>query len=294
MNEKIIIALGFFDGVHRGHQALLAECVELASSLNGIPAAITFENHPMAAFTKKYPPLLTANADRIRLLRRYGMEQVISLPVTTEVMSTDWQAFLDGLVASGAAGFVCGDDFRFGHKGAGTPKRLQAFCAQKGLPCVIVPEQTLGGQRVSSTHIRCLLEQGRMEEAVAFLGHPYLFSGQVVAGRHLGRTIGVPTANVLLPEGLVVPRLGVYACTCTIDGQRHRAVTNIGSRPTVGGHQVRAESWILDFDGDLYGREIALEFYGFLRPEQKFDSLEALQRQIRADAAVVRKFPEKT
>ena len=153
------------------------------------------------------------------------------------------------------------------------------------MSCVIVPEQTVDGIRVSSTHIRSLIEQGDMETAAKFLGHPHILSGEVVAGRQLGRTIGVPTANILIPEGVVLPKLGVYACLCRVDGHKYVAVTNIGSRPTVEGHQVRAESWLLDFEGDLYGRQITLEFVKFLRPEQKFGSLEELKAQIQADAA---------
>ncbi len=282
--KQQIFALGFFDGVHRGHQALLRECVALAESLGCKPAAITFENHPMSAFTSKYPPLLSSLPDRVALLRRFGMEEVLTLPTTEEVMSTDWRFFLENLVARGAAGFVCGYDFRFGHKGLGDARMLALFCRERGLPCVILPEQSLAGQRISSTHIRHLIEGGDMEEAVKFLGHPHVLTGEVVPGRHLGRTIGVPTANVLFPEGVVIPKLGVYGCRCVIGGKPYRAVTNVGSRPTVGGHQIRAESWILDFDGDLYGREITLEFLKFLRPEQKFESLEELKSQIRLDA----------
>ena len=162
---------------------------------------------------------------------------------------------------------------------------MQEFCQEKGLICFIIPEQILEGIRISSTHIRHLIQQGDMETAAKFLGHAHILSGEVVAGRQLGRTIGVPTANILIPEGVVVPKLGVYACICAIDGKKFRAVTNIGSRPTVGGHQTRAESWILDFDGDLYGKTITLEFHKFLRPERKFDSLEELKAQIQHDAA---------
>ncbi len=283
--EKYIFALGFFDGVHLGHRALLRECVRLAAEMGAQAAAITFQRHPQAAFTSEYPPLLTDLPDRQRLLQHFGMDYVLPLPVTAEVMSTNWRSFLENLVAQGAVGFVCGYDFRFGHGGQGNAQLLRSFCAEIGLPCVIIPEQLLEGVRISSTHIRALIEAGNVEEAQKFLGHPHIFSGEVVAGRHLGRTIGVPTANILIPSDVVVPRLGVYACRCRIGAQAYCAVTNIGSRPTVGGHQVRAESWILDFDGDLYGREITLEFYQFLRPEQKFEDLGKLQAQIQRDAA---------
>ena len=283
--KKKIFALGFFDGVHLGHQALLRECVTMAQREDGEPCAITFLQHPQALFLEQPPLLLTTDGDRDILLRRYGIGPIYKFPVTKEVMSTHWRSFLEELLSYGAAGFVCGYDFRFGHKGEGNAQTLQQFCRELGLPCIIVQQQSLDGIRISSTHIRSLIEQGDVETAAAFLGHPHILSGEVVFGRQIGRTIGVPTANLLIPEDVVVPRLGVYACRCEIDGKQFPAVTNIGSRPTVGGHQVRAESWILDFDGDLYGQTITLEFMKFLRPEQKFDSLEELKAQIQADAA---------
>ena len=283
--KKTIYALGFFDGVHLGHQALLDACMHMAQAENAETAAITFQKHPKSLFIDMPPVLINAIEDRKALLQQYGMQSIRVLPVTKESMAQPWQDFLQELYADGAAGFVCGDDFRFGHKGEGDGEKLQAFCQEKGLRCVIVPEQTLNGVRISSTHIRSLIEAGDMKAAAEFLGHPHVLGGEVVPGRHIGRTIGVPTANVLIPEGVAVPRLGVYASTCAIDGHDYVAVTNIGSRPTVQGHQVRAESWILDFDGDLYGRHIALHFHKFLRPERKFDSLEALRAQIQLDAA---------
>jgi riboflavin kinase/FMN adenylyltransferase len=221
------------------------------------------------------------------------MGQICVLPVTLESMAQPWQDFLRMLLEKGAGGFVCGDDFRFGHKGEGNATKLADFCRELGLPYAVVPEQTLDGIRISSTHIRSLIEAGDVETAAKFLGHPHVLSGEVVHGRHLGRTIGVPTANVLLPEGVAVPKLGVYACTCRVGEENYVAMTNIGSRPTVDGHQVRAESWILDFDGDLYGKTITLEFHKFLRPEKKFDSLEELQTQIQKDAAEAGKILKK-
>ena len=285
MRKNKIVALGFFDGVHLGHRALLKECVRLASQTQAIPAAITFLQHPMALFTPNPPPLINSDRDREGLLRQYGMEAIYKYPVTKEVMSTPWADFLEELLSYGAVGFVCGYDFRFGHKGEGNCEKLREFCAQRGVPCVIVPEQDLEGIRISSTHIRELIESGNVELAGKFMGHPHILTGKVVEGRHLGRTIGVPTANILIPEDVVVPQLGVYAGKCILDGKAYVTVTNIGSRPTVGGHQVRAESWILDFEGDLYGKEITIEFHKFLRPERKFDSLEDLKAQIALDAA---------
>ena len=284
-----IYALGFFDGVHLGHQALLAECVRLAKDQSAQASAITFDRHPKALFATESPKLLTSTQDRQRLLQQYGIENVTVFPVNDDVMSTHWEDFLRNLQNDGAIGFVCGEDFRFGHKGEGTAQALQEFCRRENIPCRIVPEQQLDGIRISSTHIRGLLETGLTASAAKFLGHPHILTGEVVQGRQIGRTIGIPTANILLDEALVVPKLGVYACRAIMDGQVYPAVTNIGSRPTVGGHQVRAESWILDFSGDLYGKELTLEVHKFLRPEQKFGSLEELKEQIQLDAAETRR-----
>ena len=287
---KRIYALGFFDGVHRGHQALLAACYNLAAEKNCETAAITFENHPQSLFSDNLPPLINTVADRRRLLHYFGITHVELLPVTKEVMSINWRDFIQNLVDHGAAGFVCGDDFHFGSRGEGDAQKLQEFCDELGLPCVIVPEQTVEGVRVSSTHIRNLLEQGDVEQATAFLGHPHILTGEVVSGRSLGRTLGTPTANLRIPDGLICPRHGVYACRAMVDGQEFAAVTNIGTRPTVSGTHVTVEPWLLDFSGDLYGKELTLQFHKFLRPERKFDSLEELRAEIQKNAAQTRGF----
>ncbi len=291
MKTEKIVALGFFDGVHLGHQALLRECVSLADSLGATPTAITFDRHPLSLFAPA-PPLLTTKEDRIRLLKRYGLKEVRTLAVTKEVMSTSWRDFLQELVMDGALGFVCGDDFRFGSRGEGNAALLRAFCRERGLACVIVPEQTLDATRVSSTYIRRQLTEGDMATAVRFLGHPHILTGEVVHGQRLGSKLGFPTANLLLPEGIIAPKFGVYACRCEIDGVTYPAVTNIGIRPTVSGAGTTVEAWILDYAGDLYGRQLTLKFYRFLRPEQRFGSLEALRAQVAADAAETRAFLE--
>ena len=286
MKKNTIYALGFFDGVHLGHQALLKKCRDLADKYHMQAGVITFDTHPQALTVGDSPALINAKEDRDALLRHYSMDAPVCLPFDEKLRTMPWLDFLMMLENEyGANGFVCGDDFRFGYRGAGNAALLSEFCEVEWRPYAIVPEQMLDGIRISSTHIRALVEAGDMETAAKFLGHPHILSGCVVPGRRIGRTIGIPTANILIPEGVVVPKLGVYACTCAIDGKKYVAVTNIGSRPTVGGHQKRAESWILDFEGDLYGKEITLEFHKFLRAEQKFDSLEELKAQIQLDAA---------
>ena len=292
--EKKVYALGFFDGVHLGHQALLTACRRLAQQEHALAAALTFDTHPEALVSRSAPALINTAQDRLLLLRRQGIESVYTLHFDEKTMSINWQDFFRFLVQElGAAGLVCGDDFRFGYQGEGTAQKLKNACEQAGIPCVIVPEQTVDGVRVSSTHIRSLLEQGQMDTAVQFLGHPHLLSGQVVSGRRIGRTIGVPTANLLLPEGIVTPKFGVYACLAQVDGKSMPAVTNVGTRPTVGGHRITVEPWILDYEGDLYGKTLTLEFHSFLREEKKFPSLEQLQGEIMKNARQTREFFQK-
>lgn len=291
--DKKIFALGFFDGVHLGHQALLKACCELARRSACKTAAITFDRHPKALFFSDSPTLISTREERARLLMEYGMDHIRSFPVTEEFMGKTWRRFLDELLEYGAAGFVCGDDFRFGARGEGTPEKLEEYCREKALPCVIVTQQELNGIRISSTYIRKQIEDGDMETAVSFLGHPYRISGKVVPGKQLGRKLGIPTANLQLPGELACPRFGVYICRAWVDGESYPAVTNIGIRPTVEGDGVTVEPWILDFRGDLYGREIRLDFYRFLRPEIKFPDLSSLQEQIRRDARQTRRFFEK-
>ena len=289
-HDKRIFALGFFDGVHRGHQVLLSECVRLAQKLGCVTAAITFENHPQSLFRPDPPPLLTTCADRVRLMHRYGIACVRTLPVVKAVMGMPWELFLEELVRHGAVGFVCGDDFRFGSRGEGNAEKLQRFCAARDLPCVIIPEQTLDHVRISSSYIRRQIESGDMATAVRFLGHGHMLTGTVVTGRKLGHKLGFPTANIELPENVIVPRHGVYACRAFVGEQSYMAVCNVGNRPTVEGHQVRTETWLLDFSGDLYGQSVTLKFLYFLRPEQRFGSLEELKSAVLRDAENTRKF----
>ena len=288
--DKRVFALGFFDGVHLGHQALLRECVTMAKALDCASAAITFDRHPKSLFTQTPPALLSTARTRSDLLRRYGIDHIYTFPVVDAVMSMPWRDFLQELLEFGAAGFVCGHDFRFGNRGEGDAEKLQALCRELDLPCVIVPEQTVDGQRVSSTLIRGLIENGDMAGAIRYLGHPHIISGPVVHGKQIGRTLGIPTANLVLESDQAVPCFGVYACRCIVDGVSYPAVTNVGTRPTVSGVGVTVEPWILDFSGDLYDRNITLEFYEFLRKETKFNGLSALQEQIRKDAERTRAF----
>ena len=292
MKNKTIYALGFFDGVHIGHGALLETCREVAREGRQSSGVVTFSSHPDTLVLGQTPRLLNTPEDRERLLRRrYGVDTVVTLPFDKKMRDMPWKAFLELLRREyGAAGFVCGADFRFGAGGTGNAGLLAIYCRSESLPWAVVPEQTLDGIRISSTYIRELIENGEMSTAVKFLGHPHILTGQVIHGRHLGSTLGIPTANLRLPAELAVPKYGVYMCLCVIDGKEYPAVTNVGVRPTVSGQDVTVEPWILDYEGDLYGREITLEFYRFLRPERKFPDLQALKAEILRNADQTRAY----
>lgn len=294
MKEKTVYALGFFDGVHLGHQALLQACHTLSQTLGATPGVVTFDGHPQTLTQGAPPVLINAGQDRYRLLEEQGAQRIVCLPFDDGLMHMPWQAFFRMLTEEyAAAGLVCGEDFRFGYRGEGTAEKLSQACREAGIACRVIPEQTCRGIRVSSTHIRQLLEQGKMEEACCFLGHPHVLTAQVVPGKQLGRTLGVPTANLQLPPGVVCPGRGVYACKAKADGQTYLALTNVGTRPTVSGDGITLEVWLLDFAGDLYGKEITVEFYAFLRPEQKFSSLAELQAEILKNAQQTRKILQK-
>lgn len=290
MLTKQIVALGFFDGVHLGHQALLDACRTLAKEFKCQAGVVTFGVHPDALVHGVAPGLINTLSDRTRLLKEvYGMDQVTVLPFDSVMRNMSAQQFFDLLRKDFAvAGFVCGEDFRFGFRGEGNAQKLQMLCEEAGIPFRVVPAVRKDGQVISSTRIRDYMETGHMSMAVACLGHPYLLTGKVIHGKALGRTLGIPTANLILPKELVVPMFGVYACAVVIDGVRYAAVTNIGTRPTVAGIGITVEAWILDYEGELYGEEMTLEFHQFLRREERFPSLEALKQEIFRNARQTR------
>ena len=288
--EKTVIALGFFDGVHRGHGALLRKAAERAGELNAAPAVFTFDRSPKEFVTGKPVLLINSNDDRRDIIRRvYGIQRVIFAPFDREMMTMPWQDFITELLVKqyGAVHLVAGHDYRFGHKNEGTVERLREKCRELGLGCDIIPKVELEGITVSSTYIRTLLEQGDVERAALFLGHPHCLSQTVRYGQRLGRTIGIPTVNLAVPAHVLTPERGVYITRAFLpDGRSCPGVTNVGTRPTVTeGDTVSVETYLLGFDGDLYGQTVRLDFYKRLRGEVKFPSLEALRQEILRNVA---------
>ena len=292
---KRVIALGFFDGVHLGHGALLRRVSQVAAQRWAIPAAVTFDTHPTNLILKTPMPLLTSPADRADLMRRYyGIREVIVAHFDRRMMQMPWREFVtDFLVAEhGAVHLVAGHDFHFGYRGEGTPERLRQICGELGLGCDIIPKVERDHITISSTYIRTLIAQGEMELANQFLGHPHTLTDTVAHGKKLGSTLGFPTVNLRFQPGVLIPAYGVYATKVYFEnGDSRLAVTNIGVRPTVDdGDRVTVEGFILDFNEDLYGQSVRMEFYKRLRGERRFPTLEALKEEVLRNAGQTRDY----
>ena len=293
--SKRVIALGFFDGVHRGHGALLRAVTATARKLDAIPAAFTFDRHPTSVITGHDTPLLSSVEDRIWLMKRYyGIEEVIVASFDA-MQKMDWRDFVRRYLVDelGCVHVVAGHDFHFGYMGKGNPTRLRALCQELGIGCDIIDKVEQDGITISSTYIRNLIAQGEVHRANDFLGHPHILTNRVAHGKRIGSsTLGFPTVNLHFPPKVIVPAYGVYATRIWFDSAYHIAVTNVGVRPTVQDNdgRVTVEGYILDFHGDLYGQELRVEFFQRLRGEERFPNLTALSEAIARDAAQTRDY----
>lgn len=281
-----VVALGNFDGVHRGHQALLARAASMGAPL----VALTFEPHPRRFFVPDTGPFrLTLPPAKLRLLEQYGVQATLAQSFDAAFAALTAEAFIDDVLLQGlgARHVVCGYDFTFGARRGGNVEKLREMGKARGLGVTVLDPVMREGEIYSSTRIREALRAGRVREAAELLGHAWEIEGMVEQGDQRGRTIGFPTANVALGEHLR-PRFGVYAVRALIDGEWKNAVANLGKRPTVGKLQENFEVHLFDFAGDLYGRTIRAQLVDFIRPEMKFAGLDALKAQIAADGQAAR------
>lgn len=285
---KRAVAIGFFDGVHIGHAALLEKTKQRAEESGAVPSVVSFDVHPDNLVRGGEVKLINSAIGREDIIRRlFGIDNIVFLHFNRHMMQMPWEEFIAQLIDElSISHIVVGYDFCFGYKGEGTAEKLKEYCCARGVGCDIIPAVQLDGKTVSSSYIRTLIENGDMETAARFLGHPHILSDTVHSGYHLGSKLGAPTINMYFPEGVLVPRHGVYATKVFLEnGEGYFAVTNVGVRPTTGSdNRVSVESHLLDYSGNLYGRQARVEFYKFLRREIKFDSLKELGAQISADA----------
>jgi riboflavin kinase / FMN adenylyltransferase len=284
------VALGNFDGVHKGHQALLARTAEHARALDAPLLVLTFEPHPRRFFVPDTGPFrLTMLPAKLRLLEQYGVQAVLAQHFDTAFAALSAAAFVDEvmLAGMGARHVVCGYDFTFGARRGGNVEMLRDMGARKGFGVTVLDPVMREGEIYSSTSIREALRAGWPSEAAELLGHAWEIEGVVEQGDKRGRTIGFPTANVALGEHLR-PRFGVYAVRALIDGTWRNAVANLGRRPTIGKLQENFEVHLFDFTGDLYGKTLRVALVDFIRPEMKFAGLDQLKAQIAADGQAAR------
>ena len=281
------LAIGTFDGVHRGHQAIIQE-LSAGAHAEQVPAVVlTFDPHPVAVLRPdKAPPTLTTAEERAALFRQLGVDIVITHPFNQEVAALPAKTFLSRLKQHlGFTHFWVGYDFAMGHNREGDIPALHQIGEDLGYQLHVVGPVNYSGKIVSSSQIRALLTEGRVQEAGELLGRPYQLSGHVIEGAKRGRTIGIPTANLAIKPGRTIPAQGVYACRAHVNGKGWKAVTNVGLRPTFENvtPTLTVEAHLLDFANDLYGQTMNLDFISRLREEQKFTGVEALVAQIQQD-----------
>lgn len=282
-----VLALGNFDGVHRGHAELARAAIDLARDLGAKPAALTFEPHPRSLFKPEDPVFrLTSAEQKTELLHGLGLDPVFVLPFSRDIAAIPAEQFLSGLLIDrlGARGLVCGYDFHFGKGRSGSPELLYAL---SGVPVTVVPPYAWQGETVSSTLIRSALESGDPGRAAEFLGRPWSVRGTVRHGDKRGRDLGYPTANMHLARDCRLA-YGIYAVRMKVDGIWRDGVASFGSRPTFDDGPPKLETFLFDFSGDLYDKSVEVAFVAFLRGEAKFDSLEALIVQMDADSVRAR------
>jgi riboflavin kinase / FMN adenylyltransferase len=292
----VVVALGNFDGVHLGHQAVLRRAVEEGRRRSMKVVAATFHPHPRSVVGVGEPPrLLTPLALRSDVLLRYGADDVVVIPFDLKLSRKSPEQFVrDVLVGEiGASVVVVGENFRFGHRAAGDFRDLERLMREVGGTGIAVGVRGAGMEgEISSTRIRTLISEGEVAEAAGLLGRPYLLRGEVVLGDQRGRLIGFPTANVMPDPSAVIPARGVYAGFVHVGDQRYAACTNVGVAPTFDRAESRVEAHLMDFDGDLYGRVVDVSFAKRIREERRFSGIDELTAQIRRDVAEARHFTD--
>lgn len=289
-NSVRSIALGNFDGVHIAHQRVIASAIEFSRALGSISCVVTF-SHPPALTLGHDFSLISQKESKEKYIADLGIDELIYIDFDKDFMELSPYNFFDILKNRlGAASVSCGFNYRFGNNKSGDSRLLKNLCNKSGVDFNCLSPINFKGAPISSTRIRKLIENGDIAEANLLLGHPFEINNPVISGKHLGSKLNFPTANQALPDNFVTPRFGVYLTKTVINGKTYNSVTNIGKQPTVDGTKILCETNILDFLGNIYGENIKVEYYKFLRDERKFTSIEELKKNIDADISVAKRY----
>ena len=288
------LTVGNFDGVHLGHQALIRQLVNQAKKEKSRSMLINFWPNPKVYFSGESGFYLTTRAEKTGILSKLGVDDVVTLDFDEKMACMDAATFLVEIMRHiNLKGIVVGTDFAFGRQRKGTIELLADLCEDMAIELVIFPPFMLEESPVSSSRIRSALNEGKVDEAAQLLGRPYAMCSRVISGERVGKSIGVPTANLQLDPDKFLPKKGVYATIAHLRKKNYPAVTNVGIRPTFGEHfELSVETLILDFDDDIYGEDLRVEFIQWLRPEKKFHSVQDLVNQIEEDKTVTRRIFE--
>lgn len=284
IHEPVCLMIGNYDGVHLGHQAIIARARELASQHGYRTAVLSFEPHPLKVLAPdKAPQLLQTPAQKRALLTYYGVDYYVIQRFDKQLAQLSPRAFVERLRAQiNFKVVLIGFNFRFGHRRVGTPQTLETLGDEMGFTVEETAAYQRHGDTVSSSRVRRLVQDGAVDQAADLLGRPYFIEGRVERGQQVGRRMAIPTANLQIDNELW-PRFGVYASWCRVDGRWHRAISNIGIAPTRGLSEPRVETHLLEYDGDLYDHQALVVLQQFMREEIRFDNLTDLQQQIRQD-----------
>ena len=291
IEENTVITLGKFDGLHRGHELLMSVMFEKAKEFKLKTVAFTFSIPPRKEVSGEMARVITTNQEKSMIFERTGLDYLVECPFVPQVQKMEPEEFIKWIAESlHVKCFVIGTDWCFGHNRAGNYETLQRYSKVYGYEVVVLKKITDEGRDISSTYIREEIEQGHMSKVHNLLGYPYFIQGEVIHGNQLGRTIGIPTINVIMPKEKVIPKFGVYVSKVIMDGNEYRGVTNVGKKPTIEGDNPTAlETHIIDFSRDVYGENVVVELLEFIRPEMKFSSIEELKEQMSRDVVLAMK-----
>ncbi|MBE6597099.1 MAG: bifunctional riboflavin kinase/FAD synthetase [Ruminococcaceae bacterium] len=294
-DSPTVVALGCFDGVHKGHREVVSEAVRIAKEKNIKSAVFTFSDSPRNFFSPGASPTITEPEEKKRLMRSLGVDIYISVPFDERMCQLSAEDFFYEIIIKrlSASHVVCGFNYSFGKNGRGSTDLLSELCRKNLIGFTSLEQVNVDGEAVSASAIRRAVSEGDMESAMRYLGRPFSISVKVTDGQKLARRLGFPTINQTLELGRLVPRHGVYLTRSSVGRRKYYGITNVGTRPTVGGGLLCAETHLFSFSGDLYGKRVKVEFLRFIRDEVPFSSVDDLAKQVAEDINNAKKFIKK-